>query len=141
MVMPPEMLQAFDSPAFRRLKPTSVSERDDDDATVRGTGRIGELGALTEVINYEIRIRRAKYLGAFADRIFRDECEMRSLAVHSFWTTSPPRRYSDCRQRKCGTANIRARHSRGRRRNQRDSRAGFFQILRDLSPSIFVINF
>jgi hypothetical protein len=51
-----------------------VSERDDDDATVRGTGRIGELGALTEVINYEIRIRRAKYLGALADRIFRDEC-------------------------------------------------------------------
>jgi hypothetical protein len=29
---------------------------------------------VTEVINHEVRLRRAKYLGALADRIFRDEC-------------------------------------------------------------------
>jgi hypothetical protein len=27
-----------------------------------------------EVINQEDRLRRAKYLGALADRLFRDEC-------------------------------------------------------------------
>jgi hypothetical protein len=27
-----------------------------------------------EVINQEDRLRRAKYLGAIADRLFRDEC-------------------------------------------------------------------
>jgi hypothetical protein len=31
-------------------------------------------GALTEAINHEVRLRRAKYLGALADRLFRDEC-------------------------------------------------------------------
>jgi len=29
---------------------------------------------LTEVINHEVRLRRAKYLGALADRLFRKEC-------------------------------------------------------------------
>ena len=30
--------------------------------------------ALTEVIKHEDRLRRAKYLGALADRLFRNEC-------------------------------------------------------------------
>jgi hypothetical protein len=37
-------------------------------------GGRGGVGAMTEVINHEVRLRRAKYLGALADRIFRDEC-------------------------------------------------------------------
>jgi bifunctional non-homologous end joining protein LigD len=41
------------------------------DGEARGGGR---LGALTEVINHEVRLRRAKYLGALADRLFRNEC-------------------------------------------------------------------
>jgi len=45
MVMPPEMFQAFDTTRFGASSLTSVSERDDDDATVRGTGRIGERDA------------------------------------------------------------------------------------------------
>jgi hypothetical protein len=32
------------------------------------------LGSLTDVIKHEDRLRRAKYLGALADRLFRDEC-------------------------------------------------------------------
>ena len=34
----------------------------------------GRLGALTVVIKHEDRLRRAKYLGALADRLFRKEC-------------------------------------------------------------------
>jgi hypothetical protein len=37
-------------------------------------GGRGGLGALTEMINHEVRLRRAKYLGALADRLFRKEC-------------------------------------------------------------------
>ena len=29
---------------------------------------------MTEVLAYEDHLRRAKYLGALADRVFRDEC-------------------------------------------------------------------
>jgi hypothetical protein len=37
-------------------------------------GGRGGLGSLTDVIKHEDRLRRAKYLGALADRLFRDEC-------------------------------------------------------------------
>ena len=41
----------------------------------------GKLGALTEVITHEDRLRRAKYLGALADRLFRNECARLGLNV------------------------------------------------------------
>jgi hypothetical protein len=39
------------------------------------------LGALTELINHEVRLRRAKYLGALADRLFRKECARLGLSA------------------------------------------------------------
>jgi hypothetical protein len=36
---------------------------------------------MTEVLAYEDRLRRARYLGALADRVFRDECSRLGINV------------------------------------------------------------
>jgi hypothetical protein len=50
-------------------------------AAVRAGGR-GRLVSMTEALSHEDRLRRAKWLGALADRLFRNECARLGIDAH-----------------------------------------------------------